>query len=69
MGIHVFVDDVDAVVAAAEQAGATVLDRPEDKFWGDREAKVRDPFGHEWYLSTHLQDMSADEINQMAADL
>lgn len=52
---HFCVDDVDGVVRKAEAAGATVKMPPEDQFWGDRYAKVVDPFGHDWSFSTPLK--------------
>jgi PhnB protein len=48
--IHLDVSDVDAVFARAVAAGAEPLDPPADMFWGDRYARLRDPFGHEWSL-------------------
>lgn len=52
--IHVNVDDVDAVFARAVAAGATALMPPTDAFWGDRYARLRDPFGHVWSLAHPL---------------
>ena len=60
--IHLFVDDVDAAVAKAEAAGATVKMPPADMFWGDRYAQIEDPFGHRWSLATHLRDMTPQEM-------
>lgn len=50
--IHLQVEDVDAAVEQAESAGATVTFPPEDMFWGERFAKLKDPFGHEWSISS-----------------
>lgn len=50
--LHIQVDDVDATLAAAQAAGATVTMPAEDMFWGDRYAKVTDPFGHSWSMAT-----------------
>lgn len=52
--IHINVDDVDAVFARAIATGATALLQPMDAFWGDRYAKLRDPFGHVWSLAHPL---------------
>jgi PhnB protein len=60
--IHLFVDDVDAFVARAVEAGATVTLPVADMFWGDRYGKLEDPFGHRWSVATHLRDMTPDEI-------
>lgn len=62
--LHLYVRDVDAVFAAALTAGATAVRQPEDVFWGDRYAIVRDPFGHHWSLATPREDLSADEVRE-----
>ncbi|MCS7020900.1 MAG: VOC family protein [Gemmataceae bacterium] len=46
--LHLEVDDCDAAVARAAAAGAEVLMPPADTTWGDRYARIRDPFGHQW---------------------
>ena len=66
--LHRFVEDCDAAFARAVEAGAEPLMEPAEMFWGDRFAKVRDPFGHEWSLATHLRDMTPDEETAGAAD-
>jgi uncharacterized glyoxalase superfamily protein PhnB len=60
--IHLNVDDVDAVVARAVEAGATITMPVDDMFWGDRYGVVEDPFGHHWSVATHVRDVSEDEI-------
>ena len=60
--LHQYVEDVDALVARAEAAGANVVRPPEDQFYGDRAATVQDPFGHLWSLHTHVRDMSPEEM-------
>jgi PhnB protein len=60
--LHQYVDDVDAAVSVAVDAGATLIRKPEDQFYGDRSAMVGDPFGHDWSLHTHVRDVSPDEI-------
>jgi len=62
--IHLYVADVDAAVAQAAAAGATVVMPPADMFWGDRYAVLKDPFGHSWSLATHTRDLSHAEIIQ-----
>ncbi len=69
VAIHVYVDDCDAVVEAMSERGAEVLMAPEDMFWGERFARVRDPFGHEWGVTTVLQEMEPDAIQHAAAEL
>lgn len=60
--IHLQVEDVDAVVAQAVAAGATLTMPPADMFWGDRFAALEDPFGHQWSIATRIRDMSAEDI-------
>ena len=62
--IHLYVADVDAFVARAVAAGATLTMPIADMFWGDRYGQIEDPFGHRWSVATHLRDMTADEILQ-----
>jgi uncharacterized glyoxalase superfamily protein PhnB len=62
--IHLQVEDVDATVARAVAAGATLTMPVEDAFWGDRYGQLEDPFGHRWSVATHLRDMSEEEIRQ-----
>jgi PhnB protein len=69
VAIHVYVDDCDALLARMKSAGATVLMEPEDMFFGERFARARDPFGHEWGITTHLRDMTPDEIQAAATKL
>lgn len=69
VAIHLYVDDCDAMVAQMESAGADVLMAPADMFWGERFARVRDPFGHEWGITTVLQNMTPAEIQAAAAKL
>ena len=65
--LHRYVADCDAVVDKAAEAGAEVLMPPMDMFWGDRFAMIRDPFGHEWSIATHLRDVSDEEATVAAA--
>ena len=69
VAIHLYVDDCDAMLARMKSCGATVLLEPADMFWGERFARARDPFGHEWGITTHLRDMTPDEIKAAAAKL
>lgn len=56
IAMHLYVTDADAVYNRALQAGATSLGEPQDQFYGDREAAVRDPLGNNWYIATHKGD-------------
>ena len=62
--IHLYVPDVDKVFAAALAGGATERDKLEDKFYGDRGGTFADPFGHVWYVATHIEDLSEEEIRR-----
>lgn len=65
--VHLYVEDVDAVFNRAVTAGAKVRMPVADMFWGDRYGKVVDPFGHEWGMATHKEDLTPEEIGQRAA--
>jgi PhnB protein len=61
-GLLLYVEDVDAVVTRATEAGATLTMPVEDMFWGDRFGQVTDPFGHGWQIATHEEDLTEEEI-------
>ena len=65
--IHLYVEDVDATVARAVAAGAQITRTVQNQFYGDRSGSVTDPFGHVWSVSTHQEDVSAEEIERRAA--
>lgn len=69
VAVHLYVDDCDAMVARMKSNGAEVLMEPTDMFWGERFARVRDPFGHEWGITTHLRHMDPADIQAAAAKL
>jgi PhnB protein len=62
--LHVYLPDVDASTKQATAAGAKVVRPLEDQFYGDRTAGLQDPFGHRWFLATHIRDVSMDEMKQ-----
>ena len=62
-----YVEDVDGVYARAVAAGARATAPVEDQFWGDRYGKVVDPFGQEWQIATHIEDVSPDEMKRRLA--
>jgi PhnB protein len=64
VAIHLYVADVDAVVARAVAAGATVLRPLEDEGFGDRTATLADPFGHRWHLATRKDEVSPAEMQR-----
>jgi len=63
-GLHVYLPDVDAAFERALAAGATVRRPVTDQFYGDRSGSFEDPFGHIWTLSTHIEDVSVEEMNR-----
>ncbi len=64
----IYVADVDSAFSQAIATGATILQEPADQFWGDRTARVADPFGYRWTLATHVRDLSPEEIAKAAAE-
>ena len=66
--LHLYVADTDASFNQAVAAGATVKMPPMNMFWGDRYAKLTDPFGHEWSLATHLEDVTPEQMHQRAKE-
>lgn len=69
IGLHLYVKDVDALFEQAVKAGAKVVRPVEDQFYGDRTGGLEDPFGHIWFLATHKEDLTPEEVNQRAAAL
>ena len=65
--LHLYVEDTDAVYQRALQAGATSLMEPTDQFYGDRMSAVQDAFGNQWWIATHIEDVSHEEIAKRAA--
>jgi len=67
--IHVYVEDVDATVALAVGAGATMTRPVEVKFYGDRGGEFEDPYGHRWSIATHTEDVSPEEMKQRMGEM
>jgi PhnB protein len=65
--IHMYVEDVDAIVRQAEAAGAKVTMPVADMFWGDRYGRLEDPFGHQWSIATHIRDCTPEEMQKAMA--
>jgi PhnB protein len=66
VALMIYLEDVDAVFNRAVEAGATVKEALQDKFYGDRIGTVVDPFGHRWHLATHKEDVSMEEMERRA---
>lgn len=67
--LHLYVEDTDALFRRAVEAGARVIREPEDQFYGDRSAGVEDPAGNQWWISTHVEDVSPEEMARRQARL
>lgn len=67
--LMIYVPDVDAFVERAAAAGATVTMPVSDQFWGDRSGCLQDPFGHLWMISTHIEDVSEEEMAKRSAQM
>jgi PhnB protein len=65
--IHLYVNDVDSVARQAVAAGAKEIREVKDQFYGDRSGSFADPFGHQWHLSTHKEELTPEEIGKRAA--
>jgi PhnB protein len=65
--IHLYVEDVDTGFKQAVAAGAKVKRPVADQFYGDRMGGVEDPFGYTWWIATHKEDLSSEEIQKRAA--
>jgi len=64
VGLHVYVEDVDTVFKRAVGAGAKSTLEPSDQFWGDRYGRITDPFGHNWGIATHIEDVAPEEMKR-----
>ena len=64
--VFMYVEDVDALVKQAVDAGATVTMEVADQFWGDRFGTITDPFGHVWSIATHVEDVPPEEMAERA---
>ena len=62
--IHLQVENVDAFVKRATDAGAKVTMPVADMFWGDRYGQIEDPFGHRWSVATHVRDMTPEQMQE-----
>ena len=64
ISLLVYVENVDRTVEKAVAAGAKVKSKVENKFYGDRMGGIEDPFGHQWYVATHVEDVSPEEMQR-----
>jgi len=66
--LYLYVEDTDAVYRRALAAGAISIAEPTDQFYGDRNAGVQDPCGNLWWIATHIEDVSPEEVARRAAN-
>jgi PhnB protein len=62
--MYIYVEDTDAAYKRGLAAGATSLTEPADQFYGDRSAAIKDSFGNQWFIATHLESMSEEEMTR-----
>jgi PhnB protein len=67
ISVMVYVEDVDAVFNKAISAGATAERQVENQFYGDRAGQFADPFGHKWFVATHVEDVGPEEMKKRMA--
>ena len=67
--LSLYTKDCDATYAAAVKAGAKSEQEPTNQFYGDRQARITDPFGNQWSLMTHVEDVSPREMKKRMASM
>jgi uncharacterized glyoxalase superfamily protein PhnB len=63
-GMYLYVPDVDELYDRAIKAGAQSINAPRDEFYGDRMAGIKDPSGNTWWIATHIEDVSEEEMQR-----
>jgi PhnB protein len=61
--LHHYVENCDAAIKRAQEAGATLTMPATDMFWGDRYGQVTDPYGHRWSFATHIKDVTPEQMH------
>ncbi len=69
VGLLIYTEDVDSMFERALQAGGTVKRPVKDQFYGDRSGTLEDPFGHQWTIATHKEDVSHEEMEKRMAEM
>ena len=67
--LHLHVADVDGMTQRAVDAGAKIISPPKTQFYGERSAKIQDPFGHVWMLGQHMEEVSPEEMQRRYTQL
>jgi PhnB protein len=69
MVLFLYVEDADALYKRALQAGGTSIQELKDQFWGDRAGAVKDDFGNVWWIATHVEDVSPEELKRRLQEM
>ena len=69
VGLMTYVQDVDSVFKSAIAAGAKEVNPVQDQFYGDRSGSFEDPFGHIWWVASHIEDVSPEEMEKRQAEM
>lgn len=69
VNIHLYVENVDKIFKRALKAGARERQPVKDQFYGDRSGQLEDPFGHQWNLATHIEDLSPKEMKRRGQEM
>lgn len=69
VGIHLYIKNVDSIVDKALSNGARLISPVQNMFYGDRSGTLEDPYGHKWFVSTHIENVSANQMKKRAAEL
>lgn len=69
VSLHIYVEDCDDTCSRAVSAGATLEEAPETHFYGDRSGCVSDRWGNRWYIATHVEDVSDEEMRKRMAEM
>ena len=64
VSLHLYVKDADSVFKRAVEEGAQVKMPLQDMFWGDRYGQITDPFGQQWSIATHVEDVPPEEMSR-----
>ena len=67
--LYLYVDDVDSTYQLALEHGAKSLRKPEEQYYGDRNAGIEDPLGNQWWIAIHREDVPPDELERRAREL
>lgn len=67
--LHIYVEDVDSVYKKAIDAGGVSLREPTNEFYGDRSCGVKDSSGNQWWIATHIEDLTPEEIERRQKEM